>query len=130
MTITDDYLPVPVPESLTATYLVPTSGEPPLTPAEAVAALGDRLAAPVRDLATQMIDSPLLTVDTRPVVDFPHLPPDLLAAFGATGNNWPGSPRPVTWSWSTPVTGPAGRRHTSGPPGRSRRRWPSRWTPT
>jgi hypothetical protein len=84
MTITDDYLPVPVPESLTATYLVPTSGPPEMTPAEAVAALGDRLAAPVRDLARQMIDSPLLTVDTRPVADFPHLPPDLLTAFGAT----------------------------------------------
>jgi hypothetical protein len=84
MAITDDFLPVPVPESLSATYLVPTARGSGAKPAEAVAALGERLSDPVSDLALQMIDSPLMTVDTRPVSQFPELPPDLLAAFGAT----------------------------------------------
>lgn len=84
MIITDDFLPVPVPESLTATYLVPTAGRPDVAPARAVAALGGRVSGPVHDLARQMLDSPLMSVDTRPMSDFPHLPPDLLAAFGAS----------------------------------------------
>ncbi|MDG4832287.1 DUF2314 domain-containing protein [Solwaraspora sp. WMMD1047] len=84
MIITDDFLPVPVPESLTATYLVPIRGRLDVPPAEAVAALGGRLSAPVRDLARQLLASPLMSVDTRPISDFPHLPPDLLTAFGAT----------------------------------------------
>ncbi|SDZ05451.1 hypothetical protein SAMN05444365_10575 [Micromonospora pattaloongensis] len=84
MAITDEFLPVPVPESLSATYLVPTARGSGAKPAEAVAALGERLSDPVGDLALQMIDSPLMTVDTRPVSQFPELPPDLLAAFGAT----------------------------------------------
>lgn len=83
MTITDDFLPVPVPESLTATYLVPLPAGAHPTPTEALAAVSDRMAGPVRDLARQMLDGPLLTVQTRPVADFPHLPPELLTAFGA-----------------------------------------------
>ncbi|ASW56101.1 DUF2314 domain-containing protein [Plantactinospora sp. KBS50] len=82
MTITDDFLPVPVPESLTATYLVPVPARP-ADPAAALAALAPRLAAPIRDLAQQMLAGPLLTVQTRSVDELPHLPPDLLAAFGA-----------------------------------------------
>ncbi|MFB9236188.1 DUF2314 domain-containing protein [Plantactinospora siamensis] len=82
MTITDDFLPVPVPETLTATYLIPVLGQP-ADPARALAGLGPRLAAPVRDLAEQMLAGPLLTVRTAPVSELPHLPPDLLAAFGA-----------------------------------------------
>ena len=84
MLITDDFLPVPVPESLTATYLVPASGQPCPDPAEAVATLGGRVSRPVHDLARQMLASPLMTVDTRPIAEFPDLPPDLLTAFGAT----------------------------------------------
>ncbi|MGI5214039.1 DUF2314 domain-containing protein [Plantactinospora sp. CA-290183] len=84
MIITDDFLPVPVPESLTATYLVPTTGELETSPARAVAALGGRVSGPVHDLARQMLDSPLMSVDTRPISEFPHLPPDLLTAFGAS----------------------------------------------
>ncbi|HEY0699742.1 MAG TPA: DUF2314 domain-containing protein [Micromonospora sp.] len=84
MLSTEDFLPLPVPESLTATYLVPVPDGPVPAPADALAALGDRLARPVRDLARRMLDGPLLTVDTRGVADFPRLPPDLLAAFGAT----------------------------------------------
>ncbi|MBB5825135.1 DUF2314 domain-containing protein [Micromonospora carbonacea] len=83
MLITDDFLPVPVPESLTATYLVPMVGLPKVGVKTAVRALAGRLAEPVHGLATQMLDSPLMSVDTRPVAEFPALPPDLLTAFGA-----------------------------------------------
>ncbi|SCE70375.1 hypothetical protein GA0070216_101459 [Micromonospora matsumotoense] len=84
MLITDDFLPVPVPESLSATYLVPMAGLPPVSPKTAVRALAGRLADPVYGLATQMLDSPLMSVDTRSIDEFPQLPPDLLTAFGAT----------------------------------------------
>lgn len=84
MLITDDFLPVPVPESLDATYLVPIVGLPKVSPKTAVEGLAGRLAEPVHGLAKQMLDSPLMTVDTRPVSEFPELPPDLLTAFGAT----------------------------------------------
>lgn len=84
MLITDDFLPVPVPESLTATYLVPLTGLPPTSPKRAVEALADRIAEPVYGLARQMLDSPLMSVETRPVAEFPRLPPDLLTAFGAS----------------------------------------------
>ncbi len=39
MLITDDFLPVPVPESLSATYLVPTAGLPSVTARTAVGTL-------------------------------------------------------------------------------------------
>ncbi|MBX7265960.1 DUF2314 domain-containing protein [Micromonospora sp. Llam7] len=84
MLITDDFLPVPVPESLSATYLVPTVGLPSVTARTAVAGLAGRLAEPVHGLARQMLDSPLMSVDVRPVSEFPKLPPDLLSAFGAS----------------------------------------------
>ncbi|PWU54577.1 DUF2314 domain-containing protein [Micromonospora globispora] len=84
MLITDDFLPVPVPESLDATYLVPVAGLPKVSPKTAVEALTGRLAEPVHGLARQMLDSPLMTVDTRLISEFPELPPDLLTAFGAT----------------------------------------------
>ena len=47
MLITDDFLPVPVPESLSATYLVPMAGLPKVSAKTAVAALAGRLAEPV-----------------------------------------------------------------------------------
>ncbi|MDM4720082.1 DUF2314 domain-containing protein [Micromonospora sp. WMMA1363] len=84
MLITDDFLPVPVPESLSATYLVPMAGLPAVGTKTAVRRLTGRLAAPVHALAGQMLDSPLMSVDTRPIGEFPELPPDLLTAFGAT----------------------------------------------
>jgi hypothetical protein len=84
MVSADDFLPIPVPETLSATYLVPTSAPPALTPAQAVAALAGRISQPVHDLARQVLDSPLMTVDTRPISEFPRLPPDLLTAFGAS----------------------------------------------
>jgi hypothetical protein len=81
---TEDFLPIPVPESLSATYLVPVSAPLAVTPAQAVATLASRLPEPVHDLVRQMLDGPLVTVDRHPVGQFPRLPPDLLAAFGAT----------------------------------------------
>ncbi|WDZ84456.1 DUF2314 domain-containing protein [Micromonospora cathayae] len=84
MLITDDFLPVPVPETLTATYLVPMTGLPRVAPRTALAALAGRLAEPVHGLARQMLDSPLMSVDTRSIDEFPALPPDLLTAFGAS----------------------------------------------
>lgn len=83
MASTEEYLPIPVPESLTATYLVPVSEPPAVTPEQAVATLAGRLPEPVHDLVRQMLDGPLVTIDTHPVAHFPRLPPDLLAAFGA-----------------------------------------------
>lgn len=84
MASTEEYLPIPVPESLSATYLVPVSAPLPATPAAAVAALTGRLPEPVYDLVRQMLDGPLVTIDANSVDQFPRLPPDLLAAFGAT----------------------------------------------
>ncbi|MGA3564008.1 DUF2314 domain-containing protein [Melissospora conviva] len=80
---TEDFLPVPVPESLNATYLVPVPNLPEVSPATALDAIAERLVEPIRSLARQMLDSPLLTVDTRLVEEFPPLPRDLLTAFGA-----------------------------------------------
>lgn len=84
MLITDDFLPVPVPETLDATYLVPMAGLPKVGTKTALQQLTGRLAEPVHALARQMLDSPLMSVDTRPIHEFPELPPDLLTAFGAT----------------------------------------------
>ncbi|WP_091638674.1 DUF2314 domain-containing protein [Micromonospora pallida] len=84
MLITDDFLPLPVPETLTATYLVPMRGLPRVSTRTAVAGLTGRLAEPVHGLARQMLASPLMSVDTRPIEEFPAIPPDLLTAFGAT----------------------------------------------
>lgn len=84
MAMTEDFLPLPVPESLSATYLVPTSAPPANSPADAVAALGERLTGPVSDLARQMLDGSLMTVVTQSVATLPPPPAELLAAFGAT----------------------------------------------
>ena len=98
-----------------------------VSPATAVGGLAGRLAEPVHGLARQMLDSPLMSVDTRPIGEFPR------AAAGPAHrlrrqprSSWPGWPRPRTWWWCRPSTGRAGRRRTSGPPGRSPRRSPRR----
>lgn len=87
MASSDDLLlPVPVPESLTATYLVPVPPGAPTPPAPAALdRLGDRLTPPVGELARQLLDGPLLSVQSRAVDELPDLPSELLAAFGATG---------------------------------------------
>ncbi|MCW6011164.1 hypothetical protein K1W54_42470 [Micromonospora sp. CPCC 205371] len=83
----DDALILPVPEAVSATYLVPLT-TPPDDPVavgdQAVESLDQILTGPARDLAQQMYAGPLMTVETHDVDDLPPLPLDLLAAFGAT----------------------------------------------
>ncbi|XRQ05601.1 hypothetical protein ACN3XK_55015 [Actinomadura welshii] len=76
-------LTLPVPETLYGTYAVPLPA--PITdPAElAHDEVTRRIRPPLRDLVLGMLDSPMLTLDQRPAGDFPPLPGDLLAAYGA-----------------------------------------------
>jgi uncharacterized protein YegJ (DUF2314 family) len=84
MSDAEEALILPVPEVLSATYLVPTS-TPPDDPAVAAGRLIDGLlGGPVRDLALQMLAGPLMTVQTRPAAELPPVPLDLLSAFGAS----------------------------------------------
>ncbi|WP_229808206.1 hypothetical protein [Actinomadura livida] len=76
-------LTLPVPETLYSTYAVALAAPIP-DPAElARAEVTRRTRPPLRDLALGMLDSPMLTLDQRPAGDFPPLPADLLAAYGA-----------------------------------------------
>lgn len=87
MVDSDDALILPVPEAVSASYLVPTS-----TPLDDSASIADTAArvldglvtGPARDLALQMLAGPLMTLETREVADLPPLPLDLLGAFGAS----------------------------------------------
>ncbi|NKZ09166.1 hypothetical protein HGB48_36330 [Actinomadura latina] len=74
---------MPVPETLFGTYAVALA-----EPLDDPAALAHdhvtrHTAPPLRDLVLGMLGSPMLTVDQRPEADFPPLPRDLLAAYGA-----------------------------------------------
>jgi hypothetical protein len=84
----DDALILPVPEAVSATYLVPVATPPdePAVLADMAARAVDRVVSgPARDLARQMLAGPLMTIDAREVDDLPPLPLDLLTAFGADG---------------------------------------------
>lgn len=76
-------LTLPVPETLYATYAVALSA--PITDPAALAhaEVTRRTEPPLRGLVLGMLDSPMLTLDQRPVSGFPPLPRDLLAAYGA-----------------------------------------------
>lgn len=78
-----EILTLPVPETLHGVYAVAV----PAALADPVEVARERVtrhvAAPLRDLTLRMLDSPMLTVDLRPAAEFPPLPTDLLAAFGA-----------------------------------------------
>ncbi|GLZ05998.1 hypothetical protein Acsp03_34640 [Actinomadura sp. NBRC 104412] len=76
-------LTLPVPDTLQATYAVVFPAPPPDPRALARERVSRLIAAPLRDLVLRMLDSPLLTLDLRPAAEFPPLPADLLAAFGA-----------------------------------------------
>ena len=76
-------LTLPVPDTLHATYAVAFTSPPPDPRGTVRDELARRHPAPLRDLALRMLDSPLLTLDLRPSAEFPPLPADLLAAFGA-----------------------------------------------
>jgi hypothetical protein len=76
-------LTLPVPDTLHATYAVAFTSPPPDPRELAREGVARRYPAPLRDLALRMLDSPLLALDLRPAAEFPPLPADLLAAFGA-----------------------------------------------
>ncbi|RFU43334.1 hypothetical protein DZF91_01745 [Actinomadura logoneensis] len=75
---------MPVPENLHATYAVALAA-PPADPRElARDQVGRLVRPPLRELVLGMLASPLLTLDMRPADEFPPLPLDLLAAYGAS----------------------------------------------
>ncbi|MFB4296368.1 hypothetical protein [Actinomadura sp. NTSP31] len=77
-------LTLPVPETLYATYAVALAApiaDPGRLAHDEIAA---RTPPPLRDLALGMLDSPMVTLDQRPADEFPPLPADLLAAYGAS----------------------------------------------
>jgi hypothetical protein len=83
---TDDALILPVPEAVSANYLVPTDNPPddPATLVDTAArALDQLVTGAALDLAQQMLTGPLMTIECRDVADLPALPLDLLGAFGA-----------------------------------------------
>lgn len=77
-------LTLPVPEMLRATYAVAAGGAPEDPVELAREQITRRVPGPLRELALGMLDSPLLTLDLRSAGEFPPLPVDLLATFGAT----------------------------------------------
>ncbi|GAA1567853.1 hypothetical protein GCM10009678_58370 [Actinomadura kijaniata] len=79
-----DTLTLPVPEALYGTYAV-AFADPPADPREeARQRVTRRIAPPLRDLVLGMLASPMLTLDLRPAGEFPPLPTDLLALYGAS----------------------------------------------
>ena len=79
-----EHLTLPVPETLHGTYAVALA-EPLADPVPLVRDhVARHTAPPLRDLVLGMLGSPMLTLDQRPAADFPPLPADLLAAYGAT----------------------------------------------
>jgi hypothetical protein len=84
-----DLLTLPVPETLHGTYAVVLAAPPADPRALAREQVTLRVAPPLRDLVLGMLDSPLFQLDMRPTAEFPPLPSDLLALYGA-------SPRDLT----------------------------------
>jgi hypothetical protein len=76
-------LTLPVPETLQATYAVAFPAPPPDPRALVRERVSRLITGPLRGLVLRMVDSALLTLDLRPAAEFPPLPADLLAAFGA-----------------------------------------------
>lgn len=78
-----EHLTLPVPETLFGTYAVALAE--PLTDPAALARdhVARHTPPPLRDLVLGMLGSPMMTLDQRPAADFPPLPADLLAAYGA-----------------------------------------------
>ncbi|MFB4312199.1 hypothetical protein [Actinomadura sp. GTD37] len=80
-------LTLPVPETLYGTYAVALA-EPIADPGALVRDhVARHTAPPLRDLVLGMLGSPMLTLDQRPAADFPPLPADLLAAYGAAASS-------------------------------------------
>ncbi|MFG2006381.1 hypothetical protein ACGFNU_45275 [Spirillospora sp. NPDC048911] len=79
-----EILTLPVPETLHATYAVALTADPADPRELARAQVAQRVAPPLRDQVLGMLDSPMLTLDLRPADEFPPLPTDLLAVYGAS----------------------------------------------
>ncbi|HEU5027933.1 MAG TPA: hypothetical protein VFV01_23630 [Spirillospora sp.] len=77
-------LTLPVPETLYATYAVALTAPIPDPGELAHDEIAGRTRPPLRDLALGMLGSPMVTLDQRPAAEFPPLPADLLAAYGAS----------------------------------------------
>jgi hypothetical protein len=79
-----EHLTLPVPETLYGTYAVALTKPIPDPAALAHDEVTRRTPRPLRELVLGMLDSPMLTIDQRPAGDFPPLPGELLAAYGAS----------------------------------------------
>lgn len=77
-------LTLPVPETLYATYAVALTASIPDPGELAHDEIAARTEPPLRDLVLGMLGSPMVTLDQRPAAEFPPLPADLLAAYGAS----------------------------------------------
>ncbi|GAA0233849.1 hypothetical protein GCM10009527_032910 [Actinomadura nitritigenes] len=77
-------LTLPVPETLYATYAVVLTAPIPDPGELAYDEVAARTRPPLRDLVLGMLGSPMVTLDQRPAGEFPPLPADLLAAYGAS----------------------------------------------
>ncbi|WP_241755911.1 hypothetical protein [Actinomadura sp. RB99] len=77
-------LTLPVPETLYATYAVVLTAPIPDPGELAYDEVAARTRPPLRDLVLGMLGSPMVTLDQRPAAEFPPLPADLLAAYGAS----------------------------------------------
>jgi hypothetical protein len=75
---------LPVPECLISPYLLPTSAPPADVRALAVAQVGQRLDAPLRDRVLGLLSGGHVTVEVCPADDFPALEAPWLTAFGAS----------------------------------------------
>ncbi|MBO2444268.1 hypothetical protein J4557_42790 [Actinomadura nitritigenes] len=75
---------MPVPETLYATYAVVLTAPIPDPGELAYDEVAARTRPPLRDLVLGMLGSPMVTLDQRPAGEFPPLPADLLAAYGAS----------------------------------------------
>ncbi|MEU5882764.1 hypothetical protein [Spirillospora sp. NPDC047279] len=85
-----EILTLPVPETLHGTYAVAAPAAPADPWETARAQVSLRVEPPLRDLVLGMLDSPLLTLDLRAAAEFPPLPADLLALYGASADELAG----------------------------------------
>ena len=84
MSDADDVITLPVPEAVSAVYLVPTS-QPPDDPVGLVLeAIADRWTYPLRAMVTDVLQPPYTPIEVRTTADLPPPPIELLGAMGAT----------------------------------------------
>ncbi|WP_019634963.1 hypothetical protein [Actinomadura atramentaria] len=81
---------LPVADRLQATYAVALREPPAGLRAAVRREIADGYDAPLRELVLGVFDSPMLTLDLRPADEFPPLPVDLLAAYGAAASETAG----------------------------------------